>query len=99
MGEIQNPRYERFAQELAAGNTADGGRLNKAERAYDRRMARDSKIRADFHSRIPQAYRLKDTALEAGFSGAADEQPGYRPQSLGRVSDFLRPLVSRIGGA
>ena len=23
MGEIQNPRHERFAQELAAGNTAD----------------------------------------------------------------------------
>jgi hypothetical protein len=24
MGELANPRYERFAQELAAGNTADG---------------------------------------------------------------------------
>jgi phage terminase small subunit len=24
MGELTNPRYERFAQELAAGNTADG---------------------------------------------------------------------------
>ena len=24
MGELANPRYERFAEELAAGNTADG---------------------------------------------------------------------------
>jgi phage terminase small subunit len=52
MGEIQNPRYERFAQELAAGNSADS-----AYEAAGYRKHRGNAARLSANERIKNRVR------------------------------------------
>jgi phage terminase small subunit len=52
MGELTNPRYERFAQELAAGNTADG-----AYEAAGYRKHRGNAARLSANERIKNRVR------------------------------------------
>jgi len=48
MAELSNPRYERFAQELAAGNTADGA---YAEAGYRKHRGNAARLSANEHIR------------------------------------------------
>jgi len=59
MGEIQNPRYERFAQELAAGKTADA--------AYEAAGYRKHRGNA---ARLSANERIKDRVREIQAVGA-----------------------------
>ena len=49
MGELTNPRYERFAQELAAGNTADGA---YEAAGYRRHRGNAARLSANERTRI-----------------------------------------------
>jgi phage terminase small subunit len=60
MGELTNPRYERFAQELAAGNTADG--------AYEAAGYRNHRGNA---ARLSANESIKDRVREIQAMGAA----------------------------
>src|SRR5271169_4931596 len=52
MGEIQNPRHERFAQEMAAGNSADG-----AYEAAGYRRHRGNAARLSANERVKNRLR------------------------------------------
>jgi hypothetical protein len=69
MGELANPRYERFAQELAAGNTADG--------AYEAAGYRKHRGNA---ARLSANERIKDRVRQIQAMGA--ERAGITVQSL-----------------
>ena len=69
MGEIQNPRYERFAQELAAGKTADA--------AYEAAGYRKHRGNA---ARLSANERIKDRVREIQAVGA--ERAAVTVQSL-----------------
>jgi hypothetical protein len=80
MGELANPRYEHFAQELAAGNTADG--------AYEAAGYRKHRGNA---ARLSANERIKDRVREIQAIGAEraavtvqsliDDRRGSRPWS------------------
>ncbi len=69
MGEIQNPRYERFAQELAAGKTADA--------AYEAAGYRKHRGNA---ARLSANEHIKDRVREIQAMGA--ERAAVTVQSL-----------------
>jgi phage terminase small subunit len=69
MGELANPRYERFAQELAAGNTADG--------AYEAAGYRKHRGNA---ARLSANESIKDRVREIQAIGA--ERAAVTVQSL-----------------
>ena len=69
MRELTNPRYERFAQELAAGNTADG--------AYEAAGYRKHRGNA---ARLSANERIKDRVREIQSIGA--ERAAVTVQSL-----------------
>jgi len=69
MGEIRNPRYERFAQELAAGKTADA--------AYEAAGYRKHRGNA---ARLSANERIKDRVREIQAVGA--ERAAVTVQSL-----------------
>jgi phage terminase small subunit len=69
MGELANPRYERFAQELAAGNTADG--------AYEAAGYRKHRGNA---ARLSANERIKDRVRQIQAMGA--ERAAITVQSL-----------------
>jgi len=69
MGEIQNPRYERFAQELAAGKTADA--------AYEAAGYRKHRGNA---ARLSANERIKNRVREIQAVGA--ERAAVTVQSL-----------------
>ena len=69
MRELTNPRYERFAQELAAGNTADG--------AYEAAGYRKHRGNA---ARLSANERIKNRVREIQSIGA--ERAAVTVQSL-----------------
>ena len=74
MGELTNSRYERFAQELAAGNTADGAYEAagyRKHRGNAARLSANERIKNRLQSLIDEAEQARVKAMELPNGAAA----------------------------